>query len=64
MGVNDFDVIRNIVKACRMMGYPCVLSNLNPGIISALVDMGADTRGILSALDLEQAFERLDEHSR
>ena len=52
--------IKSIISTCGLMGYPCVISSLNPGIISALVSLDIDTTGIISTLDLDQAFSALD----
>ncbi|MGK7875308.1 MAG: STAS domain-containing protein [Xenococcaceae cyanobacterium] len=52
----DFTELRNIIDMVAMMGAKTVISGLNPGVISALVDLDAEIDGINAALNLDDAF--------
>ena len=56
MDAHDFEVIRKSISMAEVMGAPGVLVGLQPGVVSALVDLNANLAGIRAALDLEDAF--------
>jgi hypothetical protein len=43
----------------RVLGARSVLVGLQPGVVSALVDLDIDTEGIEATQDLEEAFQML-----
>jgi anti-anti-sigma regulatory factor len=57
---HEFNGLRQIMKACEVMGAPAVLVGLRPGMVSSLVDAGVEADGIRTALDLDRAFALLD----
>ncbi|MHC4708862.1 MAG: STAS domain-containing protein [Planctomycetota bacterium] len=60
MDVEDFQAVRNTMIMARLMGAETILSGLRPGVVSALIDLDADTRGVEAAHSLDDAFERME----
>jgi rsbT antagonist protein RsbS len=54
--VEDFERIRKVVATAGLMGARTVLAGLRPGVVSALVDLGADLDGIDAAMDIDDAL--------
>lgn len=52
----EFASLRRIMDMLRIMGAESVLVGMQPGVVSALVETGADIDGLRSALDLDAAF--------
>lgn len=46
-------------RMASLLGATTVLVGLRPGLASALVDLGFESKDILTALTLEQGFQRL-----
>ena len=63
MDVVEFDSIRRTMDMAELMGATPVLVGLSAAIVSALVDLDADTGAIRAAFDLDQAFELLARHA-
>ena len=61
MDLEDFEALRRAMSMAAVMGARCLLAGLRPGVVSALVDLGADTRGIEGVLNLDEAFRRMDD---
>jgi rsbT antagonist protein RsbS len=61
MDLRDFEEIRQTVAMARLMGAESVLSGLRAGVVSSLVDLGAETEGLSGALDLDDAFRLVAE---
>jgi rsbT antagonist protein RsbS len=61
MDLEDFEALRRAMSMAAVMGARCLLSGLRPGVVSSLVDLGADTRGIEGVLNLDEAFRRMNE---
>jgi rsbT antagonist protein RsbS len=59
MDATDFGAIRDTMRMARLMGAVTVLSGLQPGVVSALIDLGADTDGVEATATLDDAFERM-----
>ena len=59
LDIADFEALRDCISMARLMGARTVLVGLRPGIVSALVDLDAETDDIEATLDLEDAFDRL-----
>ena len=62
MDLEDFNALRQAMSMAELMGARCLLAGLQPGVVSALVDIGLDSRGVEAALNLDEAFCLLDEH--
>ena len=45
------------------MGARTVLAGLRPGVVSSLIQAGADIEGLRAAIDLDAAFELLEQES-
>jgi anti-anti-sigma regulatory factor len=57
----DFEGLRRTLSAAAIMGAMPVLCGLRPGVVAALVELGADVDGINAAADLDGAFELIEE---
>ena len=44
-----------------LMGAQTIVSGLRAGVVSSLVELGADTEDIVATLDLDDAFRVMDE---
>jgi anti-anti-sigma regulatory factor len=60
MDAHDFGSITQITDMVRVMGSQVMLAGLRPGVVSALVNLGVNTDRIQAAMNLDDAFERLD----
>jgi rsbT antagonist protein RsbS len=63
-GIDLFDSfiarsIQEIAKMARLMGVKTVLAGLNAGMAITLVEMGMALEGVVTALNLEAALDRL-----
>ena len=66
MDHRDFEALQRTMAMARLMGAPSVLAGLQAGVVSSLVELEAETDGIVAALDLDDAFgvmERLHTES-
>jgi rsbT antagonist protein RsbS len=57
---NEFASLRRIIAMVGIMGTESVLVGLQPGVVSALIEVGADVEGLQTAIDLDAAFELLE----
>jgi rsbT antagonist protein RsbS len=55
----DFRALRDTMDMARLMGAVTVMSGLQAGVVSALIDLEADTRGVEATLTLDDAFARM-----
>ena len=55
----EFAALRRIITMCAIMGAESVLVGLQPGVVSALVEAGADVDGLRAAINLDAAFAML-----
>ncbi|MGB5622492.1 MAG: STAS domain-containing protein [Gammaproteobacteria bacterium] len=56
---DEFASLRRIMTMIAIMGARTVLAGLRPGVVSALIEAGADTDGLRAAIDLDAAFAML-----
>lgn len=61
MDFEDFEALRRTMAMAGLMGARTVVSGLRAGVVSALVELGAETEDIVAALDLDDAFRVMDE---
>ena len=57
----DFGNLRKILGMAQLMGARPVLTGLRPGVVSALVQLGAATSGLEASRSLDDGFELLEE---
>ncbi len=60
LDLEDFDALRQTMVMAEIMGARSILSGLKPGVVSALIDLGADPEGVNAVLNLDDAFQLLD----
>ena len=60
LDLDDFDALRQTMAMAEIMGARSILSGLKPGVVSALIDLGADPEGVNAVLNLDDAFRLLD----
>jgi rsbT antagonist protein RsbS len=56
----EFAALRRIMSMVKIMGAESVLVGLQPGVVSALIEMEADVDGLQTAIDLDAAFVLLE----
>jgi len=56
----EFKALRRIIAAVTILGTESILVGLQPGVVSALIEVGADIDGLRTAIDLDAAFELLE----
>jgi rsbT antagonist protein RsbS len=56
----EFDALRRIIATVTILGSESILVGLQPGVVSALIEIGADVDGLRTAIDLDAAFELLE----
>ena len=56
---DEFAALRRIIATSTIMGAESVLVGLRPGVVSALIEAGADVDGMRAALNLDAAFALL-----
>jgi rsbT antagonist protein RsbS len=60
---DEFAALRRIITMSTIMGAESVLVGLRPGVVSALIEAGADVNGLQAAIDLDAAFALLQPES-
>ena len=60
---DEFAALRRIITMCTIMGAESVLVGLRPGVVSALIEAGADVDGLRAAINLDAAFALLQPES-
>ena len=60
LDLDDFNGLRSTMEMAEIMGARPILSGLKPGVVSALIDLGADPEGVNAVLNLDDAFRLLD----
>jgi rsbT antagonist protein RsbS len=53
---HELSALRRIITMVKIMGAESVLVGLRPGIVSALIEAGADVDGLRAAINLDAAF--------
>jgi len=61
LDMDDFNGLRLTMEMAEVMGARPILSGLKPGVVSALIDLGADPEGVNAVLNLDDAFQLLDD---
>ena len=56
----DFNSLRQTLMMSEVMGAQTVISGLNAGVVSALIELQVDTKGMEGARDLDDAFEMIE----
>ncbi len=59
MDSTDFEMLKTTMTMASVMGATPIIVGLKPGVVSALVDMDVDTRGVRAALNLDDALQIL-----
>jgi rsbT antagonist protein RsbS len=54
--------LRGIAEMARLRGAVTVIVGIQPDVAYAMVELGMDTGGVLTALDLEEGLAELDQH--
>lgn len=57
----DFSALRRTLEMAALMGAIPIIVGLRPGIVSALVTMDVDIRGLRAAANLDRGLELLEE---
>jgi rsbT antagonist protein RsbS len=57
---HEFAGLRRIITMCAIMGAEAVLVGMRPGVVSALIEVGADVDGLRAAFDLDAAYGLLE----
>jgi rsbT antagonist protein RsbS len=55
----EFASLRHIITMSTIMGAESVLVGLRPGVVSALIEAGADVDGLRAAINLDAAYALL-----
>jgi rsbT antagonist protein RsbS len=55
----EFAALRRIIAMATLLGAESVLAGLRPGIVSALIETGAEVDGLRAAINLDAAFALL-----
>jgi len=56
----ELAALRKIMVMTSLMGAESVLVGLRPGVVSALIEVGADIDGLRAAINLDAAFALLE----
>jgi len=56
----EFRGLRAIIEMVTIMGTESILVGLQPGVVSALIDLEVEVEGLRTAIDLDAAFEALE----
>jgi rsbT antagonist protein RsbS len=60
LDTDEFSALRRIITMSTIMGAESVLVGLRPGVVSALIEAGADVDGLQAAINLDAAFALLE----
>jgi rsbT antagonist protein RsbS len=60
---DEFAALRRIITMSTIMGAKSVLVGLRPGVVSALIEAGAEVDGLQAAINLDAAFALLQPES-
>lgn len=60
LDLEEFLALRRIISMSRIMGAESVLVGLKPGVVSSLIEVGADVEGLHAAIDLDAAYLHLE----
>jgi rsbT antagonist protein RsbS len=57
----EFASLRRLIAMVTIMGTRSILVGMQPGVVSALVEVNADVDGLVTAIDMDAAFQLLEE---
>ena len=60
LDLDEFEALQQTMDMAQLMGAKTVFSGFRPGVVSALLELDADTRGMYAALNLDAAFDMLE----
>ena len=60
LDVDEFLALKRVMDMVAVMGSRPILAGLKPGVVSALVSMGLSGDGLETALNLDDAFSRVE----
>lgn len=55
-------ILGDVVKMAELLGSQVVLTGIRPAVAITLIDLGINLKGVLTALDLEQGLEKLQQN--
>ena len=58
-----WDVFTKTTHMIKMLGYPSVITGLNPGVVASIIDLNLDIDKITTAMQLEDALEILTQYT-
>jgi rsbT antagonist protein RsbS len=61
MDREEFGALRDTMRMALLMGATTIVSGMQPGVVSALIDLDADTDGVLATATLDDAFALMQE---
>jgi rsbT antagonist protein RsbS len=61
MDREEFSALRDTMRMALLMGATTIVSGMQPGVVSALIDLDADTDGVLATATLDDAFALMHE---
>lgn len=61
MDRDEFGALRDTMRMALLMGATTIVSGMQPGVVSALIDLDADTDGVLATATLDDAFALMRE---
>jgi rsbT antagonist protein RsbS len=56
----DFEALRRTIAMAALMGARTVVAGLQPGVVSALIDLDVDLDGLHTAQSIDDAFRLLE----
>ena len=60
---DEFEDIRKIIIAAKLMGFKCVISGMRAGVVAYLVTVEANLSGVDSFRNLDQAMKSFDQQN-
>jgi rsbT antagonist protein RsbS len=60
MDSQEFAALRKVIRSTEIMGAKVIVAGLSAGIVSSLIQAGAEIDGLEAAIDLDAAFSRLE----
>ena len=61
LDLDEFDALQQTMDMASLMGARTVFSGFRAGVVSALMELDAETRGMYAAVNLDAAFDVLQE---
>ncbi|MGI9264076.1 MAG: STAS domain-containing protein [Gammaproteobacteria bacterium] len=57
---DEFAALRQVITMCTILGAESILVGLQPGVVSSLIEAGAEVEGVRAAVNLDAAFNLLN----